>query len=397
MKKTYLILLLLIAVVSISAVSATDSSINETQLSADVSGEVNEILADDNQNQNDLSALDNAGDSNQISQSNNPVNAVPSKVVTKNVKTTYGNKVNYTLKLLDKDNNPVQGKEVTFKINKNKYTRFTDSKGVATLTLNYKSGNYVIHYNACGLSGKNSYVVNNYVKLTVLKWGNVGDVSKAKLIRNNMPNNEWVKKAVKATKSGNPLLMIKGGEGKVIFITAGTHGNEISSQIAAMKLINKLTKNPIKGTVYIIPFVNLKAISKKVRYSGADFNRVAHKSGTISNRIVNLVAKYNCDAYGDFHTTQPGGAPGKNIVMGSKYPTISNKMAKYIFKKCGVNKIIYKYPGEKYPGAIADNVNKRGIPAVLCEVVLPHNTITKKSVKLSYSMMESLLKYNSVI
>ena len=61
------------------------------------------------------------------------------------------------------------------------------------------------------------------------------------------------------------------------------------------------------------------------------------------------------------------------------------------------NKRLYKYAGQEYPGALADNVNKKGIPGVICEVVLPHNTVTAKSVKISYNMMNCLLKFNSVI
>ena len=64
----------------------------------------------------------------------------------------------------------------------------------------------------------------------------------------------------------------------------------------------------------------------------------------------------------------------------------------YIAKHAKVHKKIYKYAGEQYPGALADNVNKKGIPGVICEVMLPHNTVTDSSVKISYSMMKSFLK-----
>ena len=111
-----------------------------------------------------------------------------------------------------------------------------------------------------------------------------------------------------------------------------------------------------------------------------------------------LVKKYGCDAYGDFHTTQPGGAPGQNIVMGSKTPAKKcAKLTNYIAKHAKVNKRLYKYAGQEYPGALADNVNKKHIPGVICEVVLPHNTVTSSSVKISYRMMGCLLKFNSVI
>ena len=133
-------------------------------------------------------------------------------------------------------------------------------------------------------------------------------------------------------------MKFQGGKGKKVFITAGVHGNELSSQVAGMKFINHLSKTPIKGTVYVIPFVNIKAISHKVRHTGTDYNRVAHKSGTISNKIVKLVKKYDCDAYGDFHTTQPGGAPGQEYCNGIKVPRqkMCKTMTNYIAKNAKV-------------------------------------------------------------
>ena len=339
---------------------------------------------------------------NDTPSNDNPVKpakiAKAKKVVTSDIKSVYGNKAKYTVKVLDKSGKAIANKPVTIKIGKKTYTKNTTAKGIATFTLNYSAGIYVIKYTVDKLTGSNTYTVKNKITLTVLKWGIKGDVSKIKLIKDNMPNNAVVKKAVEVTKKGLPLLMFKGGPGKVVFMTAGVHGNELSSQVAAMKMIAYLSKTPIKGTVYIIPFVNVKAISKKVRYTDKDFNRIASKSGTIPNKIVKLVVKYKCDAYGDFHTTKPGGVPGKNIVMGSKGPaTKSADLTNYIAKNAKVNKKIYKYAGEVYPGALADNVNNYGIPAVICEVVLPHNTVTAKSVNLSYKMMKYFLKYSSII
>lgn len=400
-KKLYVLLLLVTIVMSISVVSANEnltgdnanslSSINEVPIINNDDKTNSEIAIDSNQS-NSMVLDGNSSNEDEVEPQ------VPNKLSSKDIKSSYGTKTKFTLKVLDKSGNPISGQGVTFKIGKKVYNTHTDAKGVATLNLNYNSGKYTIYYSVGKLSGKNTYTVVNKVTLTVLKWGNKGDVSKIKLLKKNMPNNKWVKKAVEATKKGNPLLKFEGGKGKVVFLTAGVHGNELSSQVAAMKMIKYLSDNPIKGTVYIIPFVNLKAISKKVRHTGVDYNRVAHKSGTISNKIVKLVVKYKCDAYGDFHTTQPGGAPGQNIVMGSKTPAKKcASLTKYIAKNAKVNKRIYKYAGEQYPGALADNVNKKGIPSVICEVVLPHNTLTTKSVKTSYNMMKCLLKFNSVI
>lgn len=402
MKRLYVLLLIAAVLISVSAVSANENlTFPDNQLGIEESG-ADLTEANEDQKLSDVASnvsLVKSSDSNQsYAGSANKANQVPYKAKTKNIKTAYGTTAKYTLKLVDKSGDIIVGKQVKFKVKNKVYKIKTDEKGIATLKLKFNAGKYTIKYSVGGLSGKNTYTVFNKVTMTILKWGNKGDVSKIKLIKKNMPNNKWVKKAVAATKKGNPLLKFQGGKGKTIFMTAGVHGNELSSQVAAMKLINHLSKTPIKGTVYIIPFVNIKAISHKVRHTGVDYNRVAHKSGTISNKIVKLVVKYKADAYGDFHTTQPGGAPGKNIVMGSKAPAKKCKsMTDYIAKNAKVNKRLYKYAGEQYPGALADNVNKKGIPGVICEVVLPHNTVTAKSVKISYNMMNCLLKFNSVI
>lgn len=401
MKRIYLVLLLAAVLLSISAVSATDDmSVSNDTLEIDNVDEMplqnqTDVNQDDESQSGDSSATETPTDN--VANDTKKVQ-VPSKATSKNVKSTYGTPAKFTVKLTDQDGDAIADKQVTFKVNDKVYKIKTNSNGIATLKLNYKAGKYTITYSVAGFKGENTYTVNNKITLTILKWGNKGDVSKVKLIRKNMPKNKWVKEAVAATKKGNPLLKFQGGKGKTVFITAGVHGNELSSQVAAMKMIDYLSKHPIRGTVYVIPFVNIKAITHKVRHTGTDYNRVAHKSGTISNKIVKLVSKYDCDAYGDFHTTQPGGVPGKDIVMGSKSPAKKCKaMTNYIAKHANVHKKIYKYAGEQYPGALADNVNKKGIRAVICEVMLPHNTVTAKTVKTSYSMMKALLKYNSVI
>ncbi len=427
MKKRYLVLALIVLICGMSIVSASENisapadtlGIDEGNALSDNVGDVSDNLDEvtnssdssignevNNSVENNDSTVNN-NDNNVVAENNTPSSNPPAKpvavakakkVVTSDIKVVYGNQAKYTVKVLDKSGKPIANKPVTITIGKKTLTKNTASNGVATFSLKYSAGNYVIKYSVDKLTGSNTFTVKNKITLTVLKWGIKGDVSKIKLIKKNMPNNAVVKKAVEVTKKGLPLLMFKGGPGKVVFMTAGVHGNELSSQVAAMKMIAHLSKTPIKGTIYIIPFVNVKAISKKVRYTDKDFNRIASQSGTIPNKIVKLVVKYKCDAYGDFHTTKPGGVPGKNIVMGSKGPaTKSADLTNYIAKNAKVNKKIYKYAGEVYPGAISDNVNKYGIPAVICEVVLPHNTVTTKSVTLSYNMMKYFLKFSSVI
>lgn len=398
--KRIFVLLLRAVLISISAVSANENMILlDCPLGNDEVGtEPVDIEGKTDVQLNDGEKVDGDSDSNGSGDGNsNKINQVPYKATAKNIKSTYGTVAKYNLKLVDRSGDVIVGKQVQFKVKNKVYKIKTDNNGFATLKLNFNAGKYTIHYSVDDLTGKNIYTVYNKVTMTILKWGNKGDISKIKLIKKNMPNNKWVKKVVAATKKGNPLLKFEGGEGKTVFLTVGVHGNELSSQVAGMKLIKHLTKTPIKGTVYIIPFVNIKAISHKVRHTGVDYNRVAHKSGTISNKIVKLVVKCHADAYGDFHTTQPGGLPGKNIVIGFKNPAKkSYAMTNYIAKYAKVNKRLYNYAGDQFIGALVDNVNKKGIIGVICEVMLSHNTVTAKTVKLSCSMMDALLKFNLV-
>ena len=72
-------------------------------------------------------------------------------------------------------------------------------------------------------------------------------------------------------------------------------------------------------------------------------------------------------------------------------------VAKYISKNAKVKCVIYKKAGTEYPGALEDEVNIKGIPAVTCEVISPHGKIKKGSTTKALLMMKTLLKYNKVI
>lgn len=324
---------------------------------------------------------------------------VLSRVSSKDVTSTYGTQTKFTVNVLDKQGKVMKNELVTFKVNGKNYQSYTNSKGTATLKLNLYAGSYVITYAVDGISGKNKYKVKNYYKVLIYKWKSGADVTKNKKIKSNIPNSALVKKVVKAAKSGTPVIKFKGGKGKVVFMTAGVHGNELSSQVAAMKLIAYLEKNPIKGTVYIMPFMNPKATASNVRnYHGLNLNSKANVKGTISYKTVKLIVKFKCKAYGDFHCTKPGGKPGKDVAMGTYKPTLkSATLAKYIAKKSKVKYLIYKKAGTEYPGALEDMVSLKRIPAVTCEVITPHGYIAKGSVTKSLSMMKSFLKFSSLI
>ncbi|WP_299525368.1 succinylglutamate desuccinylase/aspartoacylase family protein [uncultured Methanobrevibacter sp.] len=315
------------------------------------------------------------------------------------ISSIYGNSVKFSVKLVDSRGNPADNNLINFNIAGKIVTAYTNDDGIATINLNNSAGNYIITYYVDDIFNSNSYSVKNYYSLTTLNWNTGADITKNSLIKNNLPKSDLINQIINAAKSGTPMLTFKGGEGKTVFITAGIHGSELSSQVAALNLINYLENTPIKGTVYIIPVIQPKATANNVRnYNDINLNSKANVPGSISNNAVELIFSLKCDSYGDFHCTMPGGDPGKNVAMGSNHPlSESARIANYISKKTGYDVLIYDVAGKEYSGAMEDTVNIRGIPAVTCEVVTPHGTIDSGSVDKSFNMMKSLLQYNKLI
>ena len=237
------------------------------------------------------------------------------------------------------------------------------------------------------------------VQIQTIYSGTGGDITKNKLVYNNIPKTTITSKVIASAKKGTPMVTFGNGSGPKVMIVAGVHGNELPATIAAMKLINYLNGKSIKGTVYIVPSVSPYSTSKSTRYwNGKNLNSVANKAGTPTNKIITLAKQLKVKSLGDFHSTRPGGVPGKTSILCTKYPTYgSYKMAYYISKKSG-SALIYEYrAGVSYPGAVEDVSNLAKIPAVTCEVKSAHGTVASGSVAKSYIQMLAFLKYNGVI
>ncbi|MBO7715109.1 MAG: succinylglutamate desuccinylase/aspartoacylase family protein [Methanobrevibacter sp.] len=392
-------LFLLLSSVSAEEIGSDDSNPNIEVFGQEQSIDTSEVSSDDANSDISLDE-DTESNSNETNNSSIDSSKTPYKFSSaKNISTTYGKKAKFSVKVLNNEGKAINHTLVTFKVSGKTYNRYTNVSGIAYLYLNLNAGKYAIKYNASGISGKNYCTVKNYYKITNYKWKSGANVLKNKRIKANVPNSALVRKIIKFAKSGTPVIKFKGGKGKVVFITAGCHGNEIPSQVAAMKLIKYLETHYINGTVYVMPFMNPKGTAANVRdYKGVHLNKKANKKGTISYKTVQLIKKFKCDAYGDFHATRPGGKPGKDLVFGTYKPTKkSATIAKYIAKNAKVKYKIYKKAGVEYPGALEDEVNLKGIPAVTCEVISPHGKIKKGSVSKSLLMMKTLLKYNKIL
>jgi len=223
-----------------------------------------------------------------------------------------------------------------------------------------------------------------------------GDITRNKLIMENIPDTPLTNQVLLAAKQGTPIVTFGKRENPGILLLAGVHGNELPAQIAAVKLINKLAAVKTKVTIQIIPFAIPFSTEKGLRsWKGQDPNRTADIFGTPTNNILSTAKRNNIRYLGDFHSTRPGGYPGRLSVICSEIPCLlSFQMADFIEKDTKSTLISFTKAGSIYPGALEDVFNIAGIPAVTGEAMSPHGTVMPGSVDASLEQMEAFLKFH---
>lgn len=235
------------------------------------------------------------------------------------------------------------------------------------------------------------------VEITELDSSNHADVLKNSEIASNIPDSNVSDAIVDAAKSGVPIYKIGDGSGPVTVISAGVMGDQLVPSVAAMKIIDYLDGRKIKGTVYVIPFASPKAISQNTELTdGVNLNTVADEDGTVSKKIVDFAVDHDASAVGDFHETQAGRDPGITTIMCSKSPTYeSYELARNMAGLSLETTFTYTVAGVAYDGAIEDECNLLGTPAVTPLVVVSsHGEVTDSAVSESYDQMLSILITN---
>lgn len=197
---------------------------------------------------------------------------------------------------------------------------------------------------------------------------------------------------------GSPIIKLGSGK-KSLMIVSGVHGNELPPQIAIVKLLNELKESELDTALYFVPSLTPKATNlNRRKHDFKDLNRITHKDGSLSNILFNFIIEENISAVGDFHSTSPSSNPGRESVFCSRNPTdLSVKIAKHIANEMDSEAIIYKNAGSLFRGAIEDECNLVGIPAVTCETLSENGIIRKGSVERSYEQMKHFLRFFNVI
>jgi len=221
-------------------------------------------------------------------------------------------------------------------------------------------------------------------------------------IFDNIPNTSISREVLKEAIKGTPLVKVGSTSPKVMVI-AGMHGNELPPQIAAMHLIHKLVdlneKDELNGTAFVVPFSAPKSTMVNSRcFDGVDLNRVSATEGSLSNDILAKTKELKIKSVGDFHSTAPNSMPGKEGIFCTMKPSPESfQLGKYIADSIISELLFYNEAGNAYKGAIEDECNMVGIPAVTCEVLSPNGSTDKITHKRSLEQMESYLSYFGII
>jgi uncharacterized protein len=225
--------------------------------------------------------------------------------------------------------------------------------------------------------------------LEIINYNTGGDISRNSVLIKQIPQTILSKRIFAAAKKGTPLITFGNGDFPRVIIVAGIHGNELPPQIAAMRLINNLNQNKVKGTIYIIPFAIPSSTAKKTRfYKGYDPNREANIKGSPTNIIFQIASMKHVEYLVDFHSNL-----SERLVMYSKNLNHNIIISELIRKNTRPNTILQETSND--PGKLRLVCNKAGIPAVTCEVSSPFNSVKPGSVGDSYQQMEAVLEINS--
>jgi uncharacterized protein len=234
--------------------------------------------------------------------------------------------------------------------------------------------------------------------ITIIDQETGGNVENNQDLKGHLSRETNTESLIEAAKKGTPLVQMGSGFPTVL-LTAGVHGNELPPQVALSRLFSMLNKKEMVGTVYIIPFAIPYATMKNSRrFRGWDMNRKALEDGTTSYHIIRIAQKLKIDAVADFHSTQIQSNPGIESIFCSKNPCYESfQIATHIKGQTSSKIISQEKAGTLYGGALEDELNLSGIPAVTCEVVSQNGKIDPGSIKRSYLQMQAFLGYFNII
>ena len=170
-----------------------------------------------------------------------------------------------------------------------------------------------------------------------------------------------------------PFTVIRGGEGKTALVTAGVHNAEYPGIQAAIELAEELVPEQVKGTVIIVPLVNVSGFERRtmsmVYEDGKNLNRVFPGAvlGTAADRpaaavVSELFSRADCyidlhagDGYEDLHPYAYYVGPVDKKVRETSFQMARRVNAEYLVESSCTTGGAYNY------------ASAAGIPSILIE------------------------------
>ena len=233
--------------------------------------------------------------------------------------------------------------------------------------------------------------------------------TKGNVLANNQLNRYFINKGYRKkielmeyiNRTSEGTIVFNVGEGRYnLLLVGGVHGNELASQAALVMLMDEIIRDNIKlkCKLHIVPFlIPYTTMINSRNYNDKDMNRNAHLDG-ITRKIIDYAVENKITALCDCHSTDPNNKPGFASVFCSVKPLIdSSRIASYICKNTNSRILPIAEAGSVLHGAVEDEANLRGIPAVTCETLCENGKLDENSVDFSYKQILSFLDYFGVI
>jgi predicted deacylase len=107
-----------------------------------------------------------------------------------------------------------------------------------------------------------------------------------------------------------PVASVRNGQGPVVLIMAGNHGDEYEGQVLASQLVRDLQPDMVRGQVILVPMINFPAAQAGTRTSpidGGNLNRCfpGQVAGSVTEQIAHYVESQllnRCSVVVDLHS-----------------------------------------------------------------------------------------------
>lgn len=172
-----------------------------------------------------------------------------------------------------------------------------------------------------------------------------------------------------------PVVVMRGiQDGPVFGVTAGIHGSEYNTLLAAFRLIDGISPKEMSGSLVVLPLVNPPAFKRRTLYTcpldGKNINRIfpGNREGSVSEKIAASVFELitnSCAFLIDLHCgdlIEDLGAYASYKITGNR--EVDCKMDE-MASRMNLGAILKEKGG--FQGTLAGEASKAGIPSIVAE------------------------------